>query len=118
MRIPHILIIRCRCTAALSTAPSPTSTSNAPRGWEPVVLMSGKHYAPGPACERIGHEYIPADKSLGCRGNSGSVMPIPSSHGRPSGQNYGSVPPLDRRGPGVVSWTPKLRQVAKVEPCP
>src|SRR6516225_12082920 len=83
-------------------------------GWEPVVLMSGKHYAPGPARERIGHEYIPADKSLGCRGNSGSVMPIPSSHGPPSGHNYGSVPPLGRRGPGVVSWTPKLRQVAKV----
>jgi hypothetical protein len=27
-------------------------------GWEPVVLISGKHYTPEPARERFGHEYI------------------------------------------------------------
>src|SRR5580700_9661052 len=35
-------------------------------GWEPVLLTSGKHYAPGPACERIGGwEYLRTPKPAG-----------------------------------------------------
>ena len=55
-------------------------------GWDPVLLTSGKHYAPGPARERIGEPVL-----------------LSSAHSTPTagtkGLPHSTSPNISRRGP-------------------